>query len=155
MRRVLILVCLLLTTATMTAQFGRQRQNRFGRQQPNTPPTETQKERMEEKAAERQEEFILKFMSTLEADEFQKQIAKQTIDDYFVKIKSFMKIPFENTVQRKDAFDALKREHFAELRTLISKKDGEQLDKFLNGEFEERDAKKKKKRRKKKDDSEN
>lgn len=150
MRQLLILICLLLTTVTVTAQFGRQRQNRLGRQQPNTPPTENQKAAFEKKAAERQAEFIANFISTLEADEFQKEIAKQTVTDYFTKAKEFAKIPFENSAQRKDAFEALKKEHFLELRTLFSKKDNEQLDKFLKGEFEEKEAKKKKKKRKKK-----
>ena len=150
MKQLLILICLLLTTATVTAQFGGQRQNRFGRQQPNTPPNENQIAAMEKKAAERQAEYIANFISTLEADEFQKEIAKQTITDYFIKAKELTKFPFENSAQRKDGFEALKKEHFAELRSLFSEKDNEQLDKFLKGKFEEKDVKKKKKKRKKK-----
>ena len=149
MKQLLILICLLLTTATVTAQFGGQRQNRFGRQQPNTPPNENQKERMEKKNEERQEEYIAKFISTLEADDFQKEIAKLTVTDYYVKAKEFVKIRFENSAKRKDGFEALKKEHFEELRTLLSKKDNEQLDKFLKGEFKEKEAKKKKRKKNK------
>jgi len=148
MRRTLLLLSFLLTTVTMTAQFGGQRQNRFGRQQPNTPPSENQKERMEKKALERQQEFISNFLSTLEADDFQKEIAKQTMDEYFKKIPEFMKIPFEKSVERKDAFDFMQREHFKELKTLFSDSDNEKLDKFLKGEFQEKEAKKKKRKKK-------
>ncbi|GGI57553.1 hypothetical protein [Winogradskyella haliclonae] len=153
MKRVFILICILLTTATATAQFGRQRQNRLGRQQPNPITDENRKVSMEKKAAERQEEYIINFLSILEADDFQKEIAKLTLNDYFAKVKELVKLDFENSAQRKDTFDALKEEHFKELKSLLSAKDNYELDKLLKGEFRENEIKKKKKkkRRKKKD----
>ncbi|WP_299117037.1 hypothetical protein [uncultured Winogradskyella sp.] len=151
MKRAFILICILLTTATATAQFGRQgRNSRLGRQQPVTPPNENQKANIEKKNAERQAEYIENFLSTLEADEFQKEIAKQTMDDYFEKTKEFMKIPFDSSVKRKDAFDLFKQEHFKELKTMLPENDIVKLDAFLDGKFQEKEVKKKKKKRKRK-----
>lgn len=149
MKRALILICILLTTASATAQFGGQRQNRFGRQQPNTPPNESQKADIEKKNAERQAEYISNFINTLEADEFQKEIAKQTMEEYSVLIKKFLKLPFENSVARKDAYEAFKLEHFKELRIMLSEGDNIKLDDFLDGKFKEGKEKKKKRKKKK------
>jgi len=155
MKRVLFLVCILLTTTTTAiAQFGNQgmRNNRLGRQQPNVPPNENQKANIEKKNAELQAEFIASFLDTLEADDFQKEIAKQTMAEYFELTKKFMKVQFENSVERKDAFDGFKREHFKELKSLLSEGDNLKLDDFLEGKFKKDDGKKKKKRRKKNKD---
>lgn len=150
MKRIVLLICILLTTLSATAQFGRQRQNRLGRQQPNTPPNENQIANLEKKAEERQQEYIKSFITTLEADEFQKEIAKITIDDYYKEIKKFLKVKFENTLQQKDAFDNLKREHFKELKSLLSEPNNKKLDEFLDGKYKENDDKKEKKKKRKK-----
>jgi len=149
MKKVVILVLTLLMTASVSAQFMGQRQNRFNRQ-PQTPPSENQIEAAEKKAEKRLEEVILNFLSTLEADEFQKEIAKQTLDDYFEKLREFSKIPFESSMQRKDAFDAFKREHFKELKSLMSDSDNNKLDQFLDGEFDEGEVKKKRRKKRNK-----
>lgn len=159
MRKIVLLTLLLVTTLSVSAQFGGQRQNsRLGRQVPNTPPNESQKADMERKQAERQEEYVSNFLTTLEADAFQKEIAKQTLNDYFEKTKSFLKLPFANSVERKDAFEAFKIHHFAELKTMLPENDIKKLDTFLEGKFEEKEVvkkKKKKKRRKKNKDDDN
>ncbi|ARV08466.1 hypothetical protein BTO05_01955 [Winogradskyella sp. PC-19] len=153
MKKAFILICILFTTANATAQFGRQgglRNNRLGRQQPNVPPNENQKANIEKKNAERQAEYIANFLATLEADDFQKEIAKQTMDEYFELTKKFMKVQFDNSVERKDAFDGFKREHFRELKTMLSESDNVKLDEFLEGKFKEGEEKKKKKKKRKK-----
>ncbi len=156
MKKAIILVLTLLMTASVSAQFMGQRQNRFNRQ-PQAPPSESQKEAAEKRALERRQEFVVNFLSTLEADEFQKEIAKQAIDDYFVKITEFTKILFGSSAERKDAFDMFKREHFRELKSLMSDSDNKKLDDFLNGDFEENEVKKKrrKNRKRKKDNDDN
>lgn len=156
MKKAIILVLTLLITASVSAQFMGQRQNRFNRQ-PQAPPSESQKEAAEKRALERRQEFVVNFLSTLEADEFQKEIAKQAIDDYFVKITEFTKILFGSSAERKDAFDMFKREHFRELKSLMSDSDNKKLDEFLNGDFEENEVKKKrrKNRKRKKDNDDN
>ncbi|RNC86324.1 MAG: hypothetical protein ED556_08500 [Winogradskyella sp.] len=155
MKRILLLLGLIFTTATVSAQFVGQRQNQFNRQrQPPQPPTENEKERAAKKVAERKKELVTNFLSTLEIDEFVKEIATQTFDDYFNKIEAFMKIPYDNAVERKDAFDVFRHEHFKELKSLLSEGDSKKLDDFLEGKFEEKEVKKKRrKNRKKKNDN--
>lgn len=150
----------MLTTYSATAQFGRQgrqRQNRFN-QQPQIAPNENQKEQMEKKNKLRQEEYTASFINSLEADDFQKEITKQTIADYYTQIKKFLTVKFENSVQQKEAFEGFKNQHFAELKTLLSESDNKKLDEFLDGKFKKNDGdkkKKKKRKRKKKNKDDN
>jgi hypothetical protein len=152
MKRVLILICIYLTTVTASAQFGNQGRNNgrlLSSQQPNIPPNENQKADIEKKNAALQVEFVESFLETLEADDFQKEIAKQTMTEYFDLTKKFMKVQFENSVERKDAFEGFKREHFKELKSLLSEGDNLKLDDFLEGKFKKDDGKKKKKKKRK------
>jgi hypothetical protein len=121
---------------------------------PNQEPSERDIEKQKEKAEERRQEYIDNFLSTLEADEFQKAITKQTLTDFYDKVQGFMKQEFDTTLERKDAFEAFKEKHFEELKTLISKADTEKLDEFLDGKFKEKEAKKKKRRKKKRKNKE-
>jgi len=148
MKRVFILACILLTTATATAQFRNQRQNRFN-QPSQSAPTENEKANMKKKQAERQKEFIENFISTLEADDFQREIAKQTLNDYFKKSKEFMKISFDNSTKRKEAFLEFRMQHFAELKALLTANDNKKLDDFFEGKFEESEVKKKRRKNRK------
>ncbi|MFD1061907.1 hypothetical protein ACFQ1Q_01515 [Winogradskyella litorisediminis] len=149
MRKLALFTILLLFSICVFGQIGRQRQNRFNRQ-PQTQPNPNQIAHMEKKAAENQAEYIRDFLSTLEADDFQKEIAKQSLNEFYEKIKEFAKIPFESSVKRKDAFDYFKSEHFKELKTIISESDSKKLDDFLDGKFDKKDSEKKKKKRRKK-----
>ncbi|SHH62877.1 hypothetical protein [Winogradskyella jejuensis] len=150
MKKAILFICVLLTSFAASAQFGGQRQNRFNRQPPASPPSDSQIEAAEKKAEERRQEFVANFLTTLEADDFTKEILKQNMNDYFEKVKVFMKQPFENSVQRKDAFEAFRREHFKESRSLLSENDQKKLDDFFKGEFDETEVKKKKKKKKRK-----
>lgn len=149
MKKLVLLICVLLSTSNVIAQFGNQRQNRLGRQQPNTAPTETQIANLEKKAAERQQEYIKSFITTLEADEFQKEIAKITIDDYYIETKKFLELKFDNSLERKDAFDDFKEKHFKELKSLLSEDDNKKLDEFLEGKYKDENKKEKKRKKKK------
>jgi len=149
MRRAFILICILLTTATATAQFGSQRQNRNNRQPPQ-PPTENEKERMRKKSAERKKEIVANFLTTLAADEFVKEIATQTFDEYFTKVETFLKIPYGSLIERKEAFETFRDAHFKELKFLLSESDSKKIDEFFEGNFEESEVKKKRRKENKK-----
>jgi len=155
MKKYTFLIALLFVTSTALAQFGGRRggmqnRNRMAMPQQNQAPTESQKEAMLKKAEERKEEFIGNFIGTLEADDFQKQIITQSLNDYFDKVTEFSKLPFEHSAERKDAFDALKKEHFAELKSLISESDMEKIKGLLDGKFDEKETKKEKRKKRKK-----
>lgn len=149
---IVLFVCFI-TTYSVSAQYQRGNRNRnIGNVSQNQEPTDAQIKKQKEEAIERRNEYITKFLSTLEADEFQKEIAKQTLVDFYEKTQEFVKQSFENNLKRKDAFDAFKENHFKELKTLISEDDSAKLDEFLEGKFKERDAKKKKRKKRRNKD---
>lgn len=159
MKRIIVLALLLLTTIDVSAQFGRQRQNRIGRQTPVIPPNENQKEANLKRALEVRAEYISAFLSSLDADEFQKEIAKQTITDFYERLNTFSSIPFGSISEKKDAFELFKNEHFKEIKSMFSENDNKKLDEFLDGKFKKEDLdnkkKKKNKRRKRNKDKDN
>lgn len=155
MKKIYLLLGFLITVTTVSAQFQNNRRgvNRNIGGIPQQAPSEREIEKQKEKAEERRQEFILNFLSTLEADEFQKEIAKQTITDFFTKSEEFIKLPFDTSTERKDAYEKFRDSHFTELKTLISEADTVKLDSFLKGDFKENDAKKKKKKKRRKRDN--
>ncbi|MBT8244840.1 MAG: hypothetical protein HKP48_00515 [Winogradskyella sp.] len=153
MRKVLILICLLLTTATVTAQFGRRGANQVRRPQTSSEPTEAQKAKFEKNMKERQQEFITKIINKLGADEFQKEITRITLTEYFDKLIAFNQIEFDRQIGKKDALRKLQKEHFSDLRSLLSEVDMNIIDDVVEGKNlksldEEGDSKKKRKRKK-------
>ena len=152
MRKHVMLICLLFISASAIAQFGRQRgldpRNRI----PNQPPNDAQKEAMKKKAENRKEEFIAKFLTTLEADEFQLEIIKQSLEEYFDKQPELYKKKYRTKTEFQDTIDSFNEAHFSELRTLISESDMEKINLMIEGKYEEDDKKKKKKRKNRKKD---
>lgn len=154
MKQYLTFISFLFVTSIAVAQFGGQR-GTIRNRNPAPPPTDAQKEANARKVEERKQEFIANFITTLDADDFQKEIIKQTINDYFVKLVELYNIQFQHSTERKDAVRAFKKEHFLELKSLISEDDMTKIKQMIDGDFEEKEVKKKKKRkrnkRKKKD----
>ncbi len=125
----------------------------YSQRRDNPNQTQTEQHQIEErkkKAEERKKEFISNFLSTLEGDDFQKQIVKQTVESYFDKKIQIYKTPFKRSVEREDAIKALDKEHFKELKTLISDSDMKKVDALITGEFDEKEVKKKKRKKGKK-----
>ena len=52
---------------------------------------------------ERKNKYIANFITTLEADDFQKEIIKQTISSFFDEKVAFFSMKFEHNLDRKDA----------------------------------------------------
>ncbi|MDO1500493.1 hypothetical protein Q2T40_10170 [Winogradskyella maritima] len=155
MKKILVLLLLIGFGTSVDAQMRRGgdplRQSRIP-QQPQEP-TEEQKEEYARKMKERQEEYLANFITTLEADDFQKEIIKQNLNSYFEKKIAIYKLPFERSIQRQDAIKQLDDTHFKELETLISEKDMLKIKEMIKGDFNENEVKKKKKKkRRKKDD---
>ncbi len=151
MKKIILFTFTLLLGFNTYAQMMRngRRNNMNTVPQTNREPSEADKEKMKREAEDRKQEFIANFITTLEADDFQKEIIKQTISSYFEKTLELIKIPFENSLARKDAFDKFKESHFKELKTLISENNMTKINSMLDGEFDEKEVKKKKKKKKK------
>lgn len=149
MKKIILTMLTLLFTLSTFSQIQRRRGGDNRLRIPDQPPTETQIERFKKKAENDKQEYILKFLEKLEADEFQKEIIKSSINDYFTKLEDFSKIPYSTNLERKEAYELFKKEHFAELKTLISENDMKKITDLIEGNNEEENDDKKKKKRKK------
>ena len=142
--------------------YGQRRRDLTQPIRTNGEPTKQQIEKRDRMMKERREEFIANFMSTLEADEFQKVIIKQHLDSFYEAKLAILKTRFEHRIDREAAVKNLEDTHFLELKELISDGDMTKIKEMIAGGFDEKEVvkeKKKKKRRKKKknedDDSDN
>lgn len=142
----LLLVITLGITSISQAQMRGQRMNNI----PQGEPTEKEIEKRKRQIAERREELIDTFISTLEADDFQKQIIKQYMNSYVDEKMSLIQTKFSRLEERERAYKNLEDTHFKDLEGLISENDMEAIKSFINGDFDEKKAKKERKKKKKK-----
>lgn len=155
MKKITFLLFMLLFALNIQAQM-RRNSNRVP--QTSSEPTEEQLEKRQREMEERKEEFIDNFLTTLEADEFQKHIIKQNINSFFDAKIALFKMPFEHSIDRKNAIENLENTHFKDLEELISESDMAKIREMIKGEFDEKEVikekkeKRKKKKRKKDDD---
>ena len=157
MKKLIIIGCTLLFSINTYAQ----RRDRMGNPVVPREPTEQQIAKHKQMIEERKEEYIKNFISTLEADDFQKQIIKQHLFSYYDAKIELYKIKYERTFDRQQAVKKLDDTHFKELEELISKNDMAKIKEMIKGHFDDKDVKKekkkmkkkKKRRKKKKDDS--
>ncbi|WP_430468303.1 hypothetical protein [Winogradskyella ouciana] len=127
-----------------------QRRDRMGNPVVNREPTEKDIENYKRKIEERKEEFIANFLTTLEADEFQKEIIKQYLNSYFDAKQEVLKVKYERNFDREEAVKKLDNSHFKELEELISKDDMAKIKEMIKGNFDEQEVKKEKKKKRKK-----
>ncbi|BAO77191.1 hypothetical protein [Winogradskyella sp. PG-2] len=130
--------------------FGQGRRDRMGNPVVNREPTDKEIADHKRKIEERKNEFIANFITTLEGDDFQKEIVKQYINSYFDEKVALSKIKFEHTLDRDKAIKKLDDSHFAELEELISEDDMTKIKDMIKGDFDEKEVKKEKKKKRKK-----
>lgn len=129
---------------------AQRRQNNMNRiPQTNSEPTEQEILKREREMEERKEEYIDNFISTLEADEFQKHIIKQNIITFFDDKIAILKTRFEHRLQRDQAIKILEDTHFKDLEELISEDDMSKIDEMIKGDFDEKEVVKSKKEKRK------
>ncbi|WP_299126160.1 hypothetical protein [uncultured Winogradskyella sp.] len=130
--------------------FGQMRRNRnSGIPQTTREPSEKDIEKRKRLMEERKDEYIANFISTLEADDFQKEIIKQYLNSYYDAKVALLKIRFEHSLDREKAIKNLDDTHFVDLKELISEGDMEKIKGMIKGEFDENEVVKKKKKEKK------
>lgn len=158
-KTVLILFTLMLglnSYAQMQRQGGRGGRGQMNQiPQSNREPTEKEIAKRERDMEERKEEYIDNFLTTLEADEFQKHIIKQNILSFFDEKVILLKLGFSHSIDRQKAIESLEETHFKDLEELISESDMAKVKGLIKGDFNEKEVvkkKKKKKRKKKKRD---
>lgn len=129
--------------------FSQTRRDRMGNPQISRQPSEQDIEKRKRLIEERKEEYIANFLTTLEADDFQKEITKQKLNSFFDAKMELLNTRFERNFEREQAIKKLETNHFKELKELISKNDMEKIQELIQGEFDEKEVVKKRKRRQK------
>jgi hypothetical protein len=149
MKKIVLIIFALFLALNIFGQNQRQR-NTNNIPQSNSEPTEQQIAKQKREMEERIDEYLTNFLSTLEADEFQKHIMKQNLNSFYDARIELSKTNFEHRLDRKAADKKLEEELFAELEELISESDMTKLKDMLKGVFDEKEALKEKKKKKKK-----
>lgn len=151
MKKIALVLFALLLSLNIQAQRQRQRGGNMNRiPQTSREPTEQEIAKREREIEERKEEFIDNFITTLEADEFQKHIIKQNIISFFDAKVAILKTKFEHNLDRKQAIENLENNHFTDLKELISEGDMTKIKEMIKGNFDEKEIVKKKKEKDKK-----
>lgn len=134
--------------------YAQARRDRMGNPVIDREPTKEEIAKYEQKVEERKDEYIANFLTTLEADDFQKEIIKQYLNSYYDAKSELIRAKYEHKLDRKDAIKKLDESHFKDLEELISKNDMAKIKDLIKGDFDEKEVKKKKnkKRKKKKKD---
>ncbi len=149
MKKIVLIIFALFLALNVFGQNQRQR-NTTNIPQTNNEPTEQQIAKQRREMEDRKDEYIANFITTLEADDFQKEIIKQTISSFFDAKVAFFNIKFEGNLDRQDAMKNLEKSHFKDLKELISKDDMTKINEMISGDFDENEVKKKKKKKNKK-----
>lgn len=160
MKHIIILMLFVFSFNTIDAQIrrGGLGMNRNRMPQTNNQPTEKDIEKHKRMMEERKEEYIANFLTTLEADEFQKEIIKQTLNGFFDEKVALYKEQYDRIFDRNQAVKKLEETYFLELEELISENDMAKIREMIKGDFDENEVKKKerkKKKRKNKNDTDN
>merc|ERR1711916_33454 len=145
MKNILLAFSLILLSFNSYSQV---RRNMNNIPQTSREPTEKEIAKREREVEERTEEYILNFLSTLEADDFQKEIIKQKIYSFFDAKIAIFKTQYDHNLDRKEAIKKLEENHFKELEELISENDMKKVREMIKGDFDEKEVIKDKKKKK-------
>ena len=147
MKKIVIILFALFLGLNIHAQSRRGNMN--GIPQTNREPTEQEIAKRQREIEERKDEYISNFLTTLEADEFQKHIIKQSINSFFDKKIALLKIRYDHYLERDTAIKNLEDTHFLDLKELISEEDMTKIKELIKGDFNEKEVVKKKKKKRK------
>ncbi len=147
---VLIIFALFLAFNVFGQNQNQRRRNTNSIPQNNSEPTDQQIAKQKREIEERIDEYLTNFLSTLEADEFQKHIIRQNLNSFYdARIKT-SKANYGHSLDRKTADKKIEEELFTELEELISESDMIKLKDMIKGVFDEKEVLKEKKKKKKK-----
>lgn len=149
MKNIYILLFAAFISLNSYSQMRRQGMNMNRIPQTNTEPSEREIEKRKKEMEERKAEYITNFLTTLEADDFQKEIIKQYINSFYDAKLALLKTRFEHNLAKKEAITKLENSHFKALEELISANDMAKIKTLITGGFDEKEVVKKKKRKRK------
>ena len=146
MKKIILTVFVLLLGLNIYAQRRGKEPNRNSRiTQTQTEPTAKQ---IEKRA--RLREYIDNFLTTLEADEPQKNIIKQKIMSFIDAKTTISNTKFENKLDQNKAIENLENIYFLEFIEIVSESDMAKIKEMTKGEFDDKSILKKNREVKKK-----
>jgi len=117
----------------------------------NVMPNESQKERVDRKLEERKQEFINNFLTTLNADDFQKEIIKQKIMSFFDEKIALGKQQYSRSFEYQEAVRKLEENHFKDIEPMLTEENMSKIKEMIQGDFDEKEVIKEKKKKKEKE----
>ena len=114
----------------------------------NVLPNESQKERTERKMEERKQEYIDNFLSTLNADDFQKEIIKQKLISFFDEKIALSKQQYGRNFEYQEAVRKLEDSHFKDIEPMLTEENMAKIKEMIQGDFDEKEVIKEKKKKK-------
>ena len=114
----------------------------------NVLPNESQKERTERKMEERKQEYIDNFLSTLNADDFQKEIIKQKLISFFDEKIALSKQQYGRNFEYQEAVRKLEDSHFKDIEPMLTEENMAKIKEIIQGDFDEKEVIKEKKKKK-------
>ncbi|MGB3607329.1 MAG: hypothetical protein WA775_10825 [Psychroserpens sp.] len=124
--------------------------NSFAQQNNLSDSEQNRLNRYQEEAENNKREYISDFMSTLEIDEFQREIIFQALNTYFEKFINIQKTTLKRT-ERTAAIEHLDDYHFKDVRSIVSEATMSKIMDAVKGKWDKKafDKEKKRKRRNK------
>ena len=104
-----------------------------------------QMEKIEKEMDKRQAEYINDFLSTIEVDDFQKEIIKQRMHSYF-EAKKAIYISEPKQFKRNQLVEQLDATHFLDIKEMITEDTMTKIMESVKGTASKKDKKKKKKK---------
>lgn len=134
-RLILTLFCLIAITVNSTSQNATE---------------EKQREKYEAEMKKKKEEFIIDFVATLDVDEFQEVIIKQTMDSYFEETKKIRLLGLRD-YETKGRIEQLDQKHFQDLKAIVSDDTMNKIMDAVKGKWDKKKDKRKKKKKRNKE----
>lgn len=110
---------------------------------------EKQREKYEAEMEKKKKEYIDEFVATLDVDEFQEIIIKQTMDSYFEEAKA-IRLRGLRDFETNGLIQQLDQTHFKDLRAIVSEDTMNKIIDAVKGKWDRKKEKRKNKRKKRK-----
>nr|WP_321235524.1 hypothetical protein [uncultured Psychroserpens sp.] len=123
--------------------------NSFSQQGKPTASQQQQIERYQEEAEKQKQEYITEFMTTIDVDDFQKEIIVQTLNSYFEELVKINKLGLKS-YERETHVERLDKIHFKDVKAIVSEETMAKIMDAVKGKWKKKSGKKKKKNRKSK-----
>lgn len=110
---------------------------------------EKEKAKYEAEVEKKKQAYINDLVETLNVDDFQEEIIKQTMDSYFEEVQKINMLNMRH-YEKKGLIEQLDITHFQDLRVIVSEDTMSKIIDAIKGKWDSKKEKKEKKKKKKK-----